>query len=80
MKMKQFISNDIEDYKAVERAIKDYMLKATDPDAWHTEKMFEKLKQKPDLGFDTEAWDTRSEWIPRGTKITDHPWDDAEQI
>ena len=36
MKMKQFISNDIEDYKAVERAIKDYMLKATDPDAWHT--------------------------------------------
>ena len=66
-----FISNDPSDVDAIRAYIKDFLLQHTDPDAWATQQMFDKLR-KPimgmdDAGYDELAWDN-DVWVPKGTK------------
>lgn len=73
------LSNDPTDFERICKAINLYRLKYVDPDAYYTQCMFDKLKHKEtDPGYDVEAWDNDSVWIPRGTKMKPHPWDKGE--
>ena len=73
-----FITNDPADVDRVRAYIKDYVLKHTDPCAWATQQMFNKLKN-PNPGIDSDSYDTvawdNDEWVPKGTAIKPHPWD-----
>ena len=69
MKMTGFKSNDPKDYKAIERAIDEYLEEALDPETYAVRKMFEKIK-KP-----TYTWDDDDVIIPPGGGMRPHPWD-----
>ena len=69
---KTIYSTELEsDMKKIADAVEDYMLQATDPCAWATQQMFDKLKNPnpgiDEAGYDTVAWDN-DVWVPKGTK------------
>ena len=70
MKRYTVLSNNPTDFERIKKAITDYRLKCVDPDAYYTQCMFDKLKYKQtDPGYDVDAWENDSVWIPRGTKL-----------
>ena len=78
MKRYTVLSNNPTDFERIKKAITDYRLKCVDPDAYHTQCMFDKLKQTKQKQS-SRYWDADHEcWLPEGTAIKPHPWDKGE--
>jgi len=69
--------NSEEDFEAVKAHIENQLEEALDPEAYAVRKMFNKMREKPEPS--DRYWDADHEcWLPKGTAIKPHPWDQGK--